>query len=420
MFDSRLGVPQKLQKPLLIVLLFVAVVALLLMARGIYQTLTNNLEDFYLYYLAASAFRSEMDVYDMHHFEHWQPLADALNVPAFAPPYRYPPLLAVLIMPLLALPPRVAGFVWTIANTIAVMGAVAVLAEILPGGRKRLPWMWLIAVLFVPVLSTLYSGQVNALVLLSIALALWASQRNRPTEAGLALSLGIMLKLMPLTLVVYFLWRRQWRVVIGAIAGLAILALLCIPFVGWDAMWSYGQHMALKADPHQFEVKPQNQALVGFFSRILTSYSWGTPWADNPPLAWALGRGLGLILLGATFLLCWPGRPVGRLLMEETSLVIIATLLFPSICWYHYLMLLLIPLFTLLWNNADHPRRRALVWVAVGCLLAIDLYGVLWIVFLKHVLLLSLATYATLVLWAALAWVVFREDRTFFAQSRGA
>ena len=420
MFSRRIEIPARLKKPLTGLLLVVGIAILVAMARAVYQVLTSNLEDFYLYYLAASAFRSKMDVYSMHSWEHWQPLADALRVPTYAPPYRYPPLLAVLIMPLLALPPRAAGFVWTVVNTMAALGAVAVLAVILPGGRKRLPWMWLIAVLFVPVLSTLVSGQVNALVLLSIAVALWAVQRNRQLLGGLALSIGVMVKLMPLTLVAYFLWRRQWRVVAGAIAGTAILALICIPFVGWDAMLSYGQHMVMKADPHLLQANPQNQSLVGFFSRILTAYPWGASWADNPPLAWALGRGFGLLLLGATFLLCWPARRIGSLLLEETSLVIIATLLYPSICWYHYLMLLLIPLFTLLWSNPDDPRRRIRIWVAIACLLAINLYGILWLMLLKQPLLLSLATYAALVLWGTLAWVVFRDSRAVVTHTRRA
>lgn len=416
--SDRVTLHKWLRAPLLVFLLAVATVMLILMSRMIYETLTSNLEDFYLYYLAASGFRQNLNIYDMVQWDHWEPLARSLSVPTYAPPYRYPPLLAVMIMPLLSLPPRQAGFVWTVFNGIAIIGAVTLLAAIIPGGLKRRPWMWVIAAIFIPVLSTLYAGQVNALVFLSIALALWAFKREKPLGAGLALSLGVMLKLMPLTLVAYFLWRRQWRVVGGAIIGIIFLSLACVPFVGWDTLSSFGQHMISNADPQILQSNPLNQSLLGFFGRLLTSYSWGTAWGNNPSLAWTLGRGLGLVIFIATFLLCWPGRPLQDFLLEEVSLVIIATLLFPSIAWYHFQILLLIPIFTLFWNRPESPYRRKLAWIAIGCLVMINLQGILWPVLLKQVLLLSLATYAMLILWGTLAWELFRENRTFILSSR--
>lgn len=413
------GVLSKRPKGLLLAfILVIATIILIYMARMIYEVLTSNLEDFYLYYISASGFRQGLDLYGMTDISEWETLAKPLGVPNHVAPYRYPPLLAVMIMPLLSLAPRTAGFVWTVINGMATMGAIALLAAVLPGGLKRLPWMWVIAAVFIPALSTLYAGQVNALVFLSIALALWAFKRGQPLGGGLALSLGVMLKLMPLTLVAYFLWRRQWRVVGGAVIGVVVLSLACVPFVGWDILWSYGRHMTSHADPQVLQVNPLNQSLLGFFGRLLTSYSWGTAWGNNPALAWTLGRGLCLVIFIATFLLCWPGRPLQDFLFEEVSLVIIATLLFPSIAWYHLQILLLIPIFTLLWNRPKNPYRRKLAWIAIGCLVMINLQGILWPVLLKEVLLLSLATYAMLILWGTLAWELFRENRAFILGSR--
>jgi hypothetical protein len=376
--------------------------ALLLTAWSAYVAFRSHAVDFYAYYLAASGFRQGLDMYTLP-TSGWDLLARNLRVPDYAPPYRYPPLLAVGVMPLLALPPRWAAFVWITLSAGAAMGATALLAS--GEGSRRLLLAWGVLALFTPVLTTLYAGQANTFVLLTVALALWAFKRERPTAAGLALALGAMIKVMPVVLIAYFAWRRQWRVVLGAAAGLAALSLLSIAVVGPATFVSYVLHAVIQADPQIAAAYPPNQSLIGFFSRLLTAHPWGGSWADNPSLAWTLGRAAGLLALAATFALCRPGRPIRERVDVEVGLMVIATHLLPSVSWYHHLALLLVPTMVLLWRGLDGGGRRDWrVWWVVVCLALLDVQGLFWHQLAGWTLLLSLGTYAMLLLWAALAW----------------
>jgi hypothetical protein len=384
--------------------------ALLLTAWSAYVAFRSHAVDFYAYYLAASGFRQGLDMYTLP-TSGWELLARTLRVPDYAPPYRYPPLLAVGVMPLLSLPPRWAAFVWITLSAGAAMGATALLASALRPARpgeesRRLLLAWGLLALFTPVLTTLYAGQANTFVLLTVALTLWAFKRERPAAAGLALALGTMIKVMPAVLIVYFAWRRQWRVVLGAVIGLAALSLLSIVVVGPATFLSYITHAVVQADPQVAGAYPPNQSLIGFFSRLLTAHAWGGSWADNPGLAWTLGRAVGLLVLALTFVLCRPGRPIRERVDVEVGLMVIATHLFPSVSWYHHLALLLVPTMVLLWRglNGGGWRDWRVLW-GVVCLVLLDVQGLFWHQLAGWTLLLSLGTYAMLLLWAALAWL---------------
>jgi hypothetical protein len=63
-------------KVLLLIIIPIAVLVLLVyMSRTIYQALTDNLEDFYEYYIAATGFRQGVDVYAIRDMAGWEKLA---------------------------------------------------------------------------------------------------------------------------------------------------------------------------------------------------------------------------------------------------------------------------------------------------------------------------------------------------------
>ncbi len=378
--------------------------ALILAVAAAYLAFRSQLVDFYVYYIAAAGFRHGVDVYTMPNTD-WNALASSLSVPAHAFPYRYPPLTAMMAMPLLALPPRWAGFVWSLGSIAAAMAGMALLASAVRSRTTRLPLAWALLVLFVPLMTNLYAGQVNTWMLFAVALALWAFTRERPLAAGLALALGAMIKVMPAALIVYFAWRRQWRVVIGAAIGLAALGLLSMAVVGPGEVWSYVRQAALVGNPQTPTPYPPNQSLNGFFSRLLTANEWGGSPADNPSLAMNLARGLGLVLLAATFGLCRPGRPLRGRVVIEVGMVVIAMELLAALAFYHLLTLMLIPIWALLQRGLDGGGRRdPRVWWAAASVVLIDVQGLLWHQLVGWTMLLSLGTYAMLLLWGVSAW----------------
>jgi hypothetical protein len=194
--------------------------------------------------------------------------------------YQYPPTLAILFAPLAhplpaKLPPLRPGETFTEANTpwgypvegqrffglheqnarffaiVAVWYLVSValvmfsahalgcllensrLGDGLPaetGARRR--W-WTIRL--VPLIACIGSvgtefsrGQVDVLMLAAISLALYLALQSKNFVAGLCFSFPAVLKMFPPFVLLYPLWRRQWRMALGMGAGL-ILALGVIP-----------------------------------------------------------------------------------------------------------------------------------------------------------------------------------------------
>ena len=143
--------------------------------------------------------------------------------------FRYSPALAVMLAPLGALPPQQGWIVWSMLCGALVAGGAALSGAL--GGRglpapSRLRWLPA-AVAVLPLLH-LYSenlklGQMNCLAFGCSVGSLWALERRRERLAGLLAAVAVVAKHMPILLILYFAWRRQWR---AAATGAVVAALL--------------------------------------------------------------------------------------------------------------------------------------------------------------------------------------------------
>ncbi len=157
--------------------------------------------------------------------------------------YNYPPLLAILMTPL-ADPPAGAdthGMV-PFAVSVAVCYVLSVLCLVLavhllagaleataalpaePPGSRRWWALRLVPVLvcIVPIGHTLVRGQMNLLLLLLLCGAVAATVRGRRFQGGVWLAGAICLKIFPAFLLLYPLWRRDGRFILGCAAGLLV------------------------------------------------------------------------------------------------------------------------------------------------------------------------------------------------------
>jgi hypothetical protein len=168
--------------------------------------------------------------------------------------YVYPPLLAILLIPLAEPPPSVTDAtalpfalsigIWYALSIGLLIGAVDMLARAL-GSRwpaswvakqKRFGfWWWMMcaAPIFwcmLPLGRSLARGQVGMLLLFLLCGMAAALLRRQSWRAGLWLAGAICLKIIPAFLLLYPLWRRDGRCLAGCTAGL-IIGLVIIPVI---------------------------------------------------------------------------------------------------------------------------------------------------------------------------------------------
>ncbi len=162
--------------------------------------------------------------------------------------YCYPPLLAILLVPL-ALPPAGADQTWMLPLVYSsaiwyflnvglaawgvhrLAGALEENAGSLVLSGSRQWWLLRTAPIWaclVAIGSAQGHGQSN-LLLLALACAMIAAfTRGQRFQAGLWMAGAICVKIFPLFLLIYPLWRRDWRCLAGCTVGL-LLGLFVIP-----------------------------------------------------------------------------------------------------------------------------------------------------------------------------------------------
>jgi hypothetical protein len=151
--------------------------------------------------------------------------------------YIQPPTSALHILPLTELGWRHASQTYLFLNHLFLFCAVGItLATIKP----TLPARWVVAgvAVIVALYSQLYMsfslGQVDATIFLLLSIAFWGYTNDKPALTGGAIACAVAIKIIPGVLLLYLLWRREYRTVLWACAIGAALLVASAAYVGID------------------------------------------------------------------------------------------------------------------------------------------------------------------------------------------
>jgi hypothetical protein len=282
--------------------------------------------------------------------------------------YIYPPYLAAALIPGLFLPPQILGLLWYLAS---LSGLGLALWLILRGqglvpSAARPAWQdaFLFACLFAPVRHSLYVGQVNALLLLLVAITFLACQRGHQAAAGVSLGIAALIKISPGLLALHFLFARRFR----ALAAFA-LTVLGLPAVTLPLFWTDLQAFFAIVPARLSQPMPHlvNQSLNGFFSRLFTANAFTEPLAAADPASVLL-----LVRLAGAAVAVWVALQLAIRRRElhrhaDLSLGALLTLLLlvSPFAWENLYLLLLFPILALLrrQDRLGVRGRQALVLV---------------------------------------------------------
>ncbi len=232
--------------------------------------------------------------------------------------FVYPPLLAVLLVPLAALPFAAAAAV----NTVLVLACVA-------GGLRLLgvtDWRcYTVALTTIPVLSSIRLGAISPFLMLAAALA-WR-YRDRWAIAGSVVGLAVVAKLFVWPLIVWLLLTRRFKAAAVSTMGAAAVTLVAWAVIGFRGLTGYA---SLLHNLTRIE-SVWGYSLVALADRLHL---------PDPQTSWlAFGVPIAVILLGSCFVGARADETDRRLFVVTLGLAILLT----PILWLHYLTLLLVP-----------------------------------------------------------------------------
>ena len=294
--------------------------------------------------------------------------------------YLYPPLTAILVLPLSGLGYVAARKAWFLLMVAALVAASMILGRVIGSSRGgAAAGLALLAVMGL-LEENLVLGQPNPLILFFLAVSLWAAQRQKPTGEGLGIGLAAALKLWPAALAIVPLVNRRYRAVV--VAGLAFVAVGILPTVLYRQL--SGPQLPPKVDFVAGTPSFLNQSAAGLSLRLAIPPTPG----EELPAVWVTAGGAlqhlelpagarmwslvatvtAALWSGSWFLWALARRadtPGANLLI--VAIVLTGALITVPICWPHYLLIHAITL-AALWSNLD---RRNWPLIAVGLTLTL-------------------------------------------------
>jgi hypothetical protein len=304
--------------------------------------------DFQQFYNAAMALNRGEDMY--------APFVHACAGPRWCyGGYIYPPLLAEVLRPFAALPPALAGQLWTALTYVFL--ALAVTVTWLALRRWLSPttagFLLIAAAAFTPVWENFYNMQVNTLLLLILALFTLAYLRGENGIAGFLLGIAVMLRVSPLVLLPLLVLeperRRRARGILGMLLSTGLLALFFLATVP-----GFGEYITLVL-PRVGQGTSQiwNLSPLGVMLRAADGGGIGWLQTAAPAIAAAASTVLGVI----SILACgWPTAPLHR--AAAVAVFVALTPLVSGLTWAHHLVPELLALALI----APSLRRGSRVW----------------------------------------------------------
>jgi hypothetical protein len=325
--------------------------------------------DFAVNWTAAQGLGQGISLYDREGLRHLgeQLIGPQMNA-MFRDPftsYIGPPSTALLYLPFTPFSFEVALLLYRVALLVAFGLSIYLAGLALPLESRVRGWGVgaLAFAIFDPVALSFVLGQVDAWVLLGLALGVWASSRERWWLCGVGIGIAAVLKISPALLILYMFLRGKNRAVIASL--LTVIALLAAGSLaakpGDLALFLGGVATSVAGA----SLHTQNQSLPAWLARLIL------PNTDLLTFTIDIGvlRYLSIpIALGfAVFLAMKMRKEPFRVL--ELGLMIMVALVAGPLTWDHYTSWAIIALVLLsdarLWVSLTEAQRRNVFMAAI-------------------------------------------------------
>ena len=256
----------------------------------------------------------------------------------------YPPTYYFLMWPWVQLPDNIARLLWLGLQEgslgVLIAGVYAGIGR--PGLVEGMTATALVVMLF-PVRQAIFEGQLGVILAAMLVLTLLADRRGWQAAGGLALGLAVAIKITPVFVLPYFIWRRRWRLVAVSLVVPLGLVLLTLAF-GWAPRWAEFPVIFLPLGRGTGFLA--NQGLNGIMLRLFHPALDSDPLlADLPPLfhaAWLIVEAAFAAALAVLVVRMLRARERGSLPSAERewaayAVVLLGVPLLQPYAWFHHL-----------------------------------------------------------------------------------
>ncbi len=374
--------------------------------NGIWGTINNISIDFGIYYGWAQHIRDGypyiMNVKNAHHMS-----------------FYYPPFWGLILQPFLWLPNfNWARMVWLIIN-LGFMGLTVAMFQswLKTSPLYQYPWyrwgLLLMLLNFSPMFDSLIRGQANFITLFLLVSMAWFYSRNRYWETGLALSLAIMIKLLPLVFIIYWIWKKETRVWVSTLLGTLGLAL-----ISWIALGTQA-HLKFLTDTRLYvefvKIHWMHQGNISLYALLREGQAQHVIPSFISTYGMAIGVAVGIALLMAVKV---SRKPVAlKQTLLENGLLATSTFLAVAYCEHHQFLLAFLG-YAVIWKYWDSidsvwPKiSLALSWILISSGFQMDNLDIPDRVFNNYFLSIFTSLYGVLVLWTGLAVALWFHPKT--------
>lgn len=265
----------------------------------------------------------------------WNPGKSLLQTGSVYADYPYPLWTVVVMLPFTIWSPTVSMLLWFICNLFMLAASLVLLIRLFEWNMSPIFFVTIVLIsgYFLPVLTSLWLGQLTIFSLLILLLTAYMFKAQRWGWLGIMLGLSFIkpqvMILVAGLLLLWALWQRRWKILLGFGAVIIFLTLISLPFIT-----SPGQIIGGGISSHLATYIQKTSTLWGLFLNL------GTSWLIPLMISLALMAWLGLIWL--PFL---RGKEMSskRMLFLFSAATLVNLMAIPY-SWMHNLTLLLLPL----------------------------------------------------------------------------
>ena len=308
----------------------------------------DAIKDFVQEYLLAKALADGIDPYLPINVLAVRYLGISLEE-TYPHPSPHPPPVAILSLPLTALDYPTAATAWLVTELICLVAAVYLLARTAGLQPTLMPSLAIVAasLAWFPVADELLLGQLMLPLLLILTLGRLALLKGRPVLGGTLLGCAALVKPITWPVLVVFAVMKEWRVLVAAAWVIGIGYTVAGWAMGPRRVVTYFTEV-LPAAHDPFRGSNLSISAWGLGWRLFEGtgspmpvHAWLTapPLVESPVAARVVAAGLPALIFGVACWWAWKGS----CLDGSLGVMICASLLVSPIAWWHYLVLIFIP-----------------------------------------------------------------------------